>query len=81
METDNKGTPDGYMEALSLALDALPAACKKAFRLVRFEGKSCTEAAAIMGLTAEQVRRYVVRALVYVLGKAGPPPTDYRKAT
>lgn len=53
------------LSALIKIIDELPAKCRYAFIMHRFQGNSLAEVAAHMGLTERMVRLYVERALAY----------------
>jgi len=61
--TDGKTRDDAEVLALiNERLNSLPPACRRAFILVRYHGKSFEVAAAEMGLSSRQVRKFAQRA-------------------
>jgi RNA polymerase sigma factor (sigma-70 family) len=58
---------NGDVALVYAALKGLPANCREAFRLVRLEGLSSSEAAQRLHLHPRQVRRYVARALAHCI--------------
>jgi len=62
-------TDETLLSALNAALSTLPPLCRRAFILVRFEGKTAEEAAAQLRIPAEQVRMLACRAFVHVQNK------------
>lgn len=55
---------DRALAAVQDAIEKLPFLCRRAFILVRYTGLDFQEAAAEMGLSASQVRRFVQRAFL-----------------
>ncbi len=64
-EPERTAIADEQLALLAVALNELPARCRDAFVLYRYEEKTQVEIATQLGISERMVRNYLTRALLY----------------